>query len=191
MHEAFADASARPRVFGMYLGVVTDRDDPEQLGRVRLRVEGLVEPQSGWAWPLGTSGGGSKDCGFFAVPEVGAEVAVFFRAGDIDAPHYLPAHWGKPAGASEVPAEAQRPSPDNRVLATPHFRVELDETEGAERLAISNRRTGDTLTFDGRENTVTLQGTTAVVIKAVGAISLDAAQITIKGRQVRPISAPL
>jgi len=118
------------RLLGMYVGYVTKRDDEEQLGRVRVCIPGVLEPESAWAWPLGTSGGGSKDRGFFAVPEEGAEVAVFFNQGNVDAPYYLAAHWGKPNGESEVPEEAQKNPPDNRVLATQTFRVELDETTG-------------------------------------------------------------
>ena len=77
------------RLLGMYVGYVTKRDDEEQLGRVRVCIPGVLEPESAWAWPLGTSGGGSKDRGFFAVPEEGAEVAVFFNQGNVDAPYYL------------------------------------------------------------------------------------------------------
>ena len=47
---------------------------------------------------------------------------LFFNQGDVDAPYYLSAHWGKPDGESEVPEEAQKDPPDNRVLATPTSR---------------------------------------------------------------------
>jgi hypothetical protein len=179
------------RLSGMYVGYVTHRKDPEGLGRVRVCIPGVIEPHSSWAWPLGTSGGGFKDRGFFAVPEEGAEVAVFFNQGDVDEPYYLSAHWGKPDGESEVPEEAQVDPPDNRVIATPTFRIELDESDKAKKLKLTNRKTGDFLLFDAEENSVTLQGTTAITIKAVGAISLEATQITIGGRAVRPVPDPI
>lgn len=179
------------RRFGMYVGYVTHRKDPEGLGRVRVCIPGVLEPHSAWAWPLGTSGGGSKDRGFFAVPEEGAEVAVFFNQGDVDAPYYLSAHWGKPGGESEVPEEAQKDPPDNRVIATPTFRIELDESEGSRKLKLTNKKTGDHILFDAEENTITLAGTTAVTIRAVGAISLEATQVTIAGRVVRPVADPI
>ena len=179
------------RLPGMYVGYVTDRREPEGLGRERVCVPGLIEPNSAWAWPLGTSGGGMKDCGLFAVPEEGAEVALFFNQGDVDAPYYLSAHWGKPEGESEVPEEAQVDPPDNRVLATPTFRVELDESEGSKKLKLTNKKTGDHLLFDAEDNTITLEGTTAITIRAVGAISLEATQVTIAGRIVRPIADPI
>ncbi len=179
------------RLLGMYVGYVTKRDGEEQLGRGRVCIPGVLEPESAWAWPLGTSGGGSKDRGFFAVPEEGAEVAVFFNQGNVDAPYYLAAHWGKPNGESEVPEEAQKNPPDNRVLATQTFRVELDETSGGRKLRLTNKKTGDHLVFDAEENTVTLQATTALTLRAVGAISIEGTQITIGGRVVRPIAAPI
>ena len=179
------------RHHGMYVGYVTDRRDPDQLGRVRVCVPGMIEPHSAWAWPLGTAGGGSKDRGLFAVPEEGAEVALFFNQGDVDQPYYLSAHWGKPGGTTEVPEEAQRDPPDNRVFATETFRVELDESKGGRRLKLTNRKTGDHLLFDAEENTVTLRGTTAITLKADGAISLEATQVTIAGRVVRPVADPI
>ena len=190
MFSPFDDDLSRhdTRLFGMYVGHVTDRKDPDQLGRVRVCVPGLLEPHSAWAWPLGTVGGGSKNRGFFAVPEEGAEVALFFNQGDVDKPYFISAHWGKPNGESEVPEEAQKDSPDNRVLATETFRLELDESEGARRLKITNKKTDDYLLFDAEENTITLQGTTSIIIKAVGAISLDATHITIGGRAIRPVT---
>jgi uncharacterized protein involved in type VI secretion and phage assembly len=192
-HHPFDDdlETHNTRIPGMVVGYVTDRNDPEGLGRVRVCVPGLFEPASAWAWPLGTAGGGSKDCGLFAVPEQGAEVALFFNRGDVDSPYYLSAHWGRPGGVSEVPAEAQKSPPDNRVLATPTFRIELDESQGARKLRLTNRKTGDHLVLDAEENTVTLQATTAVTIKAVGAVSIEAALVTIAGRLVRPVDAPI
>ena len=174
--------------YGLHVGYVTHRNDPERLGRVRVCIPGLMEPYGPWSWPLGTVGGGSKDCGFFAVPELGAEVGIFFNQGDGE-PYYLSTHWGKPNGISEVPEEAQKDPPDNRVFATETFRIELDESKGNRKLRIRNRKTDDDfILFDAEDNTLTIQGTTAITIKAIGAISIEAAQVTIAGRVVRPIA---
>ena len=187
----FDDDLGQSPHLGLYIGYVTDRDDPEQLGRVRVCVPGLIEPHSAWAWPLGTSGGGSQDRGLFAVPENNAEVGVLFKQGDLDAPYYLAGHWGKPNGKSEVPAEAQKSPPDNRVFATTTFRIELDESSGGRRLQLTNKKTGDYLVFDAEENSITLSGTTGISIQAIGAISLSATLITINGRVIRPVADPI
>lgn len=175
---------------GMVLGFVTSREDPDGLGRVRVQVPGLLEPESGWAWPLGTVGGGGRDVGFFAVPEVGAEVAVFFAHGDVDAPYYLAGHWGAPGGDSEVPVEAGG-SPAVRVLATPTFRVIFDERPGRRHLAVIDRVTGDGLELDAELHTVTLRGSTALRIESSGPLVIDALAITLNGRVVRPGGEPI
>ena len=72
-----------------------------------------------------------------------------------------------------------------------HFRVEFDESAGGRRLQLTNKKTGDFLLFDAEENTITLSGTTAITIRALGAISLEAAQISIDGRVIRPIADPI
>lgn len=180
------DLGDKPHL-GLEIGYVTDRNDPEGLGRVQVCIPGLIEPNSGWAWPLGTSGGGSAGCGIFAVPEVGAECGILFARGSLDHIFYLSAHWGKPGGVSEVPAEAQKSPPDNRVIATKTFRIEMDETAGARRLKITNLANDDAIVLDAESNTIALTATTAVTIEAVGAITLKAPLITIAGRVVRPI----
>ena len=38
---------------------------------------------------------------------------------------------------------------------------------------------------------MTLQGTTSITIRAVGSISLEAPQLTINGRVVRPVADPI
>ncbi len=50
------------------------------------------------------------------------------------------------------------------------------------KLKLTNKKTGDALTFDA---------TTALTFKAVGAISIDAPLITIAGRVVRPTADPI
>jgi uncharacterized protein involved in type VI secretion and phage assembly len=169
-------------MLGMHIGYVTHNDDPEGIGRVRACIPGLLEPHSAWAWPLGTVGGGSSGRGLFAVPAVGAEVAVFFAAGDVGRPHYLCAHWGR--------GEAPAASPDACVWATPGFRIEITE-QSPKALTITNLKTGDHLTFNADDNTVTLAATTALTLRAVGAVSIEARQVTIAGRVVRPTQDPI
>jgi hypothetical protein len=172
------------RLPGMYLGYVTNRQDPERLGRVRVCVPGLLEPESEWAWPLGTVGGGAKDRGAFFVPAEGAECALFFAAGDIDHPFYLAAHYGKPEGASEVPEEAQVDPPDVQVIATPTFRIVLDERPGHRALKLVNKKTGDQIVLDAEVNTIELEGTTGVTIRSTGPTVIEGLNVLIKGPTV-------
>ena len=179
-----------PRYTGLYIGQVVDRADPERLGRVRVRVPGLVEPASAWAFPLGTVGGGSDRRGFFAVPEVGAEVGVLFHQGDVDHPYFLCGHWGKPDGATEVPEPVKDLSvadtPQVRAFETGRFLLVFDDRAGHEALVIKDKRSGDQLELDGVGMGITIKGTAALILKADGVVSIEGTTVVINGRLVLP-----
>jgi uncharacterized protein involved in type VI secretion and phage assembly len=183
------------RVDGLQVGEVVDREDPEGLGRVRVRIPGLVEPASAWAWPLGTVGGGSDRRGFFSVPEKGAEVGVLFHQGDVDHPHYLCGPWGKPDGQAEVPEPARGLSkadaPRVRALETDRFLLYFDDREGKEALVVKDKTSGDQIEFDGKGMGITVKATSALMLKADGMVSIDAAVVQINGRLVMPGTKPI
>ena len=184
-----------PRYTALYMGEVVDRDDPECLGRVRVRIPGLIEPASAWAWPLGTLGGGSDRRGFFSVPEKGAEVGVLFHQGDVDHPHYLCGHWGKPDGQAEVPEPvrevAKEEAPQVRAFETGRFLLVFDDRDGKEALVVKDKKSGDQIEFDGKGMGITVKATSALMLKADGMVSIDAAVVQINGRLVMPGTKPI
>jgi uncharacterized protein involved in type VI secretion and phage assembly len=184
-----------PRYTGLYIGQVVDRADPERLGRVRVKVPGLIEPASAWAFPLGTVGGGSDRRGFFAVPEVGAEVGVLFHQGDVDHPYFLCGHWGKPDGATEVPEPVKNLSvadtPQVRAFETGRFLLVFDDRPGHEALVIKDKRSGDQLELDGVGMGITINGTAALILKADGIVSIEGTTVVINGRLVLPGAKPI
>lgn len=74
-----------------YLGCVEDNNDPEKLGRVRVRVAPYMDldiDKLPWASPiLGSCGNSTNSCGL-NVPEVGSQVRVTFPSRDFTAPYY-------------------------------------------------------------------------------------------------------
>lgn len=174
------------QIGGPLIGRVVDRADPERLGRVRVCIPGVLEPSSPWARPIGTAWGGSARRGVFGVPVVGADVVVFFEAGDPEKPLYMGAGWGRPDDADELPEQATRSDePTNQVIATETFRVEMDETPGARKLTISNVETGDNIVIDADRHTVMVAATTRLVLRAEGEVEIAAPVITIGGRAVK------
>ncbi|MBI3184812.1 MAG: hypothetical protein HYZ28_21960 [Myxococcales bacterium] len=180
---------------GLYIGEVADREDPESLGRVRVRIPGLVEPASNWAFPLGTVGGGSDRRGLFSVPEKGAEVGVLFHQGDVDHPYYLCGHWGKPDGQAEVPEPvrglSKEEAPQVRAFETGRFLLVFDDREGKEALVIKDKRSGDQVEFDGVAMGITVKATSALLLKADGIVSIEGATIQLNGRVVLPGPKPI
>lgn len=93
--------------FGKYRGVVTDTNDPLQIGRIRARVPDVMSDQeSGWAMPCVPFAGDGM--GFFAVPTTGAGVWIEFEHGDPDYPIWTGCWWGSVA---EMPTVLLSPPP--------------------------------------------------------------------------------
>lgn len=204
---AFVDDGEHPdgRIVGLYVGVVVDNIDPSGVGRVRIRVPGLLEPASSWALPLGTLGGGTDKRGHFFVPEIGAEVGVFFNQGDVDYPYYLSAHWGwsmkntddgteAPTLVKDVPV-ADRPKV--KAIETERFLILIDDRkgseedpqEGKERLLITYKDDPENfIELDGLNRGITISGTTGVRIASTGIVSIEGGQVQINGRRVNDLS---
>src|SRR5262245_214623 len=181
---------------GLYIGQVVDRADPERLGRVRVRIPGVVEPASAWAFPLGTVGGGSDRRGFFAVPEKNAEVGILFHQGDVEQPYYLCGHWGRTTGGVEIPEPARGLSPADtprvRAFETARFLIAFDDRPGTAALRIQDKAPGGCeVELDGTSMGITIKGTAAVILEADGLINIQGATVVINGRVVMPGAKPI
>ena len=92
------------RFYGKYRGFVVDNADPEQLGRLKLRVPSVLgdDVVTGWAMPC-VPYGGDVNQGFLFIPEVDGGVWVEFEEGDLEFPIWVGTFWSKPGGESELP----------------------------------------------------------------------------------------
>ena len=101
--------------YGIYRGTVEDVDDPEYRGRVRCRIEGVHDFESGklptdilpWA-ESGMSSGGASNQGDFNVPyhadiQDGDTVWIMFNRGNPDMPVYVGTFWGARPPTHEDP----------------------------------------------------------------------------------------
>lgn len=113
------DAPSRSQRFGLYTGIVASVDDPEQRGRVQLRIPALFgqEVHPAWALPIGMHVGDGS--GTMIVPDVGTAVFVMFVDGSPEIPAYLPGAWPEP-GPSVI-----RSDPQFRPLQNAYPRVRL------------------------------------------------------------------
>ncbi len=77
---------------GVVVGIVTDNDDPQQQGRVRLRFPSLsADYESHWARVAAPGNGASR--GMVWIPEVNDEVLVAFEGGDRQRPFVVGGLW--------------------------------------------------------------------------------------------------
>jgi hypothetical protein len=188
---------------GFYAGVVVDNADPLKIGRVRIRVPGIIEPSSNWALPLGFGGGERR--GFYAPPEEGDEVGLWFHAGDVDRPYYVKGHWGAPQGSQQTPGPVGGYAGDgetqedisaedcHKVMAfeSNRFIVIIDEREGSERLVIRDKTSDDQILIDGVQYGVQIKASSMLHLKADGLVKIEGATVVINGRTVAPLGRPI
>lgn len=183
-----------PNRLALYHGVVTHRNDPLKIGRVRVRVPGIVD-ESDWAFPLAMSRG--RGVGFFDVPEVDAEVGVWWLAGDPDRPFYVPAHFIAPGGSGLGPSAVQaldvtpEDAPDIKVWETADHIVLLDGRSGREAFEVRDKNTGDGVLYDGVTRSIEVRGTVSVKLVSLGVVQIEALGCTILGRPVVPGAGPI
>lgn len=175
-----------PRYYGMRIGRVVKRDAKTK--RIKFIIEGFIEPDSPWARPLTAMAGGSASVGAVGLPRVGAEVAIWFANGEIEQPYYMPAGWGD----DEVPAEVEDKE-DATIWSSENFAIVMDDSANSKKLRIVSRKNLDDdnepldlIEIDAEDNSVTIKATTALNLEAIGIVSIDAANVVIKGRKVMP-----
>jgi hypothetical protein len=135
------------KYFGKYRGFVVDNVDPENLGRLKVKVPSILgnEVVSGWAMPCSPYGGDANQ-GFLFIPEIGAGVWVEFEEGDLEFPIWVGTFWSKPGGVSELPkpnnadgkeqGSAQDP-PTRKIIKTKAgHTIQFEDTAGDEMVLI-------------------------------------------------------
>lgn len=115
------------RIYGVTVGIVTDNEDPEKLGRVKLKLpDRLGNLETDWARVATIMGGNSM--GAFFLPDVNDEVLVMFREGDIREPYVIGSLWN----SKEKPPE--------------------DNGDGKNNIKVIKTRKGHTITIDDDDN---------------------------------------
>ncbi|CAB4185223.1 hypothetical protein UFOVP1492_98 [uncultured Caudovirales phage] len=103
------------RYYSSYRGTVVSNEDPDHLGRLRLKVPQIYgdEQPERWAFAKGMYSGNQH--GLYAMPQQGDLVWVSFENGD---PRYPIWQYGHPVSKELIP-DSERPKPDAVVLLTP------------------------------------------------------------------------
>lgn len=145
------------RYYGKYRGIVTDNNDPDDLGRVKATVQQLLDAEAtGWALPAFIYGGLSEQ-GFFAVPDVGAGVWIEFERGDLSYPIWS----GTWYTSGSVPESAK---PAQKVLKTQSGnKLIFDDDAGTIEITDSN---GNTIKMEQSQITISASSATSIVIDA-------------------------
>ena len=145
-----------------YRALVVDSNDPDQVGRVKVRVLGVMndtpEDALPWASPAFPLLGGGEASGTISVPAAGALVWVFFEMGDPLFPVYFAQATGIRGGTPTPPSESRTAGeyPHNHVIKTDGGNIiEMDDTSGKARIKITSKNGHFLIDEEAEQITVT------------------------------------
>lgn len=121
---------------GVLIGLVTSLDDPENLGRVKVKFPTLGDQESDWA-RLATLMAGPER-GVFFCPEVGDEVIVALECNDLRRPYILGGLWSQ---TDKPPRNDGNKTKNNWrfIRSRSGHLIKLDDTQGQERIEIFDK----------------------------------------------------
>jgi len=177
---------------GLVVGTVTNINDPNQSGRVKVLFPGLDQSQeSAWGRILAPGGGVSR--GSVSIPEVGDEVLVAFEGGDPRQPVVLGGLFGSKSTIPKWTVEDGKVSARRTTSRLGHLYEFGDGTQPADQY-FQVQLAGAQHTFKiSKESTVlqipsgqalTIQaGDSKVAFSSSGDITVQAPNITIQAQQ--------
>lgn len=158
---------------GVYIGVVCNNKDPDNMGRVKVRFPWMHDRiESNWA-RLATFYAG-KGRGSYFVPEVGDEVLLVFELGDMNQPYVIGSLWN---GKDALPEPGHPDGKDNhKVIETRSgHKITFDDTSGAEVISIVDSSKNNRFVIDSAGDSISITAVTGdVFIKApAGSVNIE------------------
>lgn len=157
---------------GKYRGFVVDNEDPEDLGRLKVKVPSLLgnEVVTGWALPC-LPYGGAADQGMLFIPEVEAGVWIEFEEGDLEFPVWVGTFWSKPGDESELPkpndtegvgeSDVQSPVTRKIIKTLKGHTIQLEDKDGEEMVTVVQ------VSDDAKRNVITMNSDGITVLQRI------------------------
>ncbi len=185
----------------LLIGLVTDNEDPDNMGRVKVKFPTLTEEHTSY-WARVVSVGGGKKRGVEWLPEIDDEVLVGFEHGNINKPYVVGGLWN---GKDEPPTNVKETVVDNKVrLRTLQSRVGhiiqlIDEDKGESKTGIHiiteaghqiylndsdkkiliKSKAGHTIELNDATKTMNIESIGNLNIKAAGNITIQGVTIAL------------
>jgi len=190
------------RIYGVVVGIVTNNQDPEKLGRVKVRFPWLNDTdESNWARVATMMAG--QDRGTWFLPEVDDEVLVAFEHGSVEFPYVIGSLWN---GKDTPPRDNSDGKNNERVIKSRaghelifgdeggKERVEiktkaghqllLDDTGGSEKITVIDKSGSNKIEMDSAAGNVSLTAQTKISLKALQIEITADSSLTMKGAQI-------
>ncbi|MGE3539969.1 MAG: phage baseplate assembly protein V [Candidatus Tectimicrobiota bacterium] len=173
-------------IVGVVVGIVTNNQDPDGMGRVKVRFPWRDDAdESFWARIATLMAGPGR--GSYFLPEVEDEVLVAFDHGDIHHPYVLGALWNgqdtPPASNSDGKNNVRKITSrsgheiildDNTeqqqarvtIQSQAGHQIVLDDAAGQEKIAIADKSGNNTVVIDSAQNSIAIQSQMRLSLKA-------------------------
>jgi uncharacterized protein involved in type VI secretion and phage assembly len=163
------------KIFGMVIGVVTDNNDPESMGRVKVKFPWMMNGdsiESNWARVVAPMAGASR--GFLFLPEVNDEVLVGFEHGDPNFPYVMGALWNGSDAPPLTDAVANGKVVKRQIKTRAGHLLTFDDTEGSEKIEIIDKSGKNSITISSSDNSIAVVAEGDVSVTAKGGVTVDA-----------------
>lgn len=192
------DVRSSGRIYGVVIGIVTNNQDPDGMGRLRLRFPWRdADEESYWARVATMMAGNGR--GSWFLPEVDDEVLVAFDHGDIHHPYVIGSLWNGQDAPPQINSDGENNIREIKSRSGHEFILDdtqaaekvviktkgghvitLDDTAGGEKIEIVDKTGSNKIVIDSMQNSISMESTMMLKIKSTQIeISADAT-MTIK-----------
>jgi phage baseplate assembly protein V len=174
------DGQGRPitgQMPGLVEGLVTDNEDPDSMGRVRVKFPTLPEmPESYWARVVTPMAG--KQRGWVTLPEIDDEVLVAFMHGDFNNAIVLGALFN---GEDTPPYANDDGNNDLRVFQSRSgHRVTFDDCDGSERVELITHNEEVKVIWDSSGKTLAVYAGDNIILEAGSTMSMKCSDFVVE-----------
>jgi uncharacterized protein involved in type VI secretion and phage assembly len=176
------DGGEAARIQGVVTGVVTNNQDPDGMGRVKVRFPWLSGSDESW-WARQAVPMAAADAGTYFLPDVDDEVLVAFEHGDVRFPYVLGSLWhgGNPQAA---PPEDNSDGKNavRTIRSKSGLTITLDDSQGAERILIADDAGKTTIVVDAAASKIALEADADITVAAGGKLVLKGQGVEIESQ---------
>ena len=166
--------------FGLYGGLVTENEDPEGRGRVKLTLPWIAEEfVTEWATVAQIYAGDGY--GAYWIPEVGDQVVVAFLRGELRRPIIIGSLYSQQA----TPHAVRGSGADPKYFRTAAGHMLLMEDGSGRKIEMIDSTGNNKILIDSEANSITVEAQTDVTVKGGANVTVEATgNLTLKGAAI-------
>jgi uncharacterized protein involved in type VI secretion and phage assembly len=170
--------------YGVYPALVTDLQDPDGQGRVKIKLPWSPDTGSAsyevWARVATMMGGNNR--GTWFIPDVDDEVLVSFEGGNPRRPYVVGGLWN---GKDSPPEKMDSNNNLKTILSRTGVRITMDDTSGAVKLRMETPG-GHSIVLDDGQLSITVQDSNgnSMTMETSGITVVSSAQVVVRASTV-------